>query len=84
MRQGCPPIAWQEGPAREIVGSVSPLLAKLDCQQIVNRMVTFEHQDSNTRLELAERLIERSYRYNGNGFGLNFVKAMKEVGRQRG
>src|SRR5262249_36602440 len=42
MRQGCPPIAWIEGPAKEIVGSVSPLVAHLEAREIAAKMSFFE------------------------------------------
>jgi glycosyltransferase involved in cell wall biosynthesis len=76
MCQGCPPIAWKEGPAFEIVDSCCPLLNKLDIAEILDRMLDFEGLDCDSRLELAERLIKRSQLFTADKFGRDFLEAM--------
>jgi mannosyltransferase len=76
MRQGCPPIVWQEGPAMEIVASTVPLLTNLASEEIVAQMSTYESLNSESQAELAERLIKRSFLFNEKNFGQSFFEAM--------
>jgi glycosyltransferase involved in cell wall biosynthesis len=79
MRQGCPPIAYQEGAASEIIGSILPLLKKLDIREIVEYMVALKSLDSAKRSDLAGHLIDRSLLFTTNNFGRDFLEAMKTV-----
>jgi hypothetical protein len=78
MRQGCPSITYQEGPASEIIESHYPLLKKLEIEAIVNQMKIFSVMESDTRFELAQRLIRRSLLFTSETFGNSFLKAMIE------
>ena len=83
MRQGCPPIAWRNGPASEIVDSVIPLLRNLDKAEIADHMFTCANVSPDMRLTLADRLIKRSYNFQGDRFGRGFVEAMKGLSVRR-
>jgi glycosyltransferase involved in cell wall biosynthesis len=79
MRQGCPPIAWHEGPASEIVDTVLPLLTKLDVDEIVMQMEIFEKLDPGARVELSQHLFQRSLLFTGERFGYEFLESLKGV-----
>ena len=77
MRQSCPPIAWKNGPASEIVGDVLPLLETLEIVEIVQRLRDFTSMDRPARVELGERLFARSLLFTGDTFAREFVKVCK-------
>jgi len=83
MCQGCPPIAWREGPALEIVSSSSPLVDKLDVAEIVDHMLAFEGLADDGRSELAERLMGRSQLFRADQFGHNFLRHMRALNDSR-
>jgi glycosyltransferase involved in cell wall biosynthesis len=78
MRQGCPPIAWKEGPAAEIVDTVLSLLSRLETTEIAQQMEAFERLGNEARLELAERLFQRSLLFTGEKFGHDFLQSVKQ------
>ena len=77
MRQGCPPIAWQDTPAAEIMGHDFPLLESLDLEEILKYMAQYEHLEADARLSLQERLIIRSLVFEGKNFCHQFLDAIK-------
>jgi glycosyltransferase involved in cell wall biosynthesis len=86
MRQGCPPIAWRQGPAREITADTVPLLETLDTQNIANMMHLYEELDSNDRVTLASQLSKRSYVFQTGpaSLGHQFVQAIQGTGNGGG
>lgn len=81
MRQGCPPIVWQEGPALEIVDSTIPLLKSLEPEEIVVQMSFYESLDSKSQTELSERLSKRSFLFKEDNFGQSFFEAMTRTNK---
>jgi len=76
MRQGCPPIAWQNTPAREIVGGTVPLLKSLDPAEVADQMHSYESLTGEERKVIADSLVDRSFLFDGTMFGRNFFDAM--------
>ncbi|MBE0446822.1 MAG: glycosyltransferase [Actinobacteria bacterium] len=76
MRQGCPPIAWQGTPAKEIVGETVPLLKLLDPKEVADQMRAYEDITPEERRVIAGSLTERSFLFDGTTFGRNFFNAM--------
>ena len=77
MRQGCPPIAWHDSPAAEILGHGFPLLESLDSEEILKHMTRYEHLEADERLALQERLIARSLAFEAENFGHQFLGAIR-------
>lgn len=76
MRQGCPPIAWQGTPAREIIGSTVPLLMSLEPEEVAAQMRVYEDLTPEEREVIAGSLVDRSFLFDGAAFGRNFLNAM--------
>jgi glycosyltransferase involved in cell wall biosynthesis len=77
MRQGCPPIAWHDTPASELIGRDFAVLNSLDSEEIVKQMTDYEQLDIESRLRLSERLTSRSLIFLGDNFGREFFQMMK-------
>jgi len=76
MRQGCPPIAWMESPAQEIVGDILPLLKSLNSEEVAGQMHAYEELKSSDREMIANKLAAQSSLFAGGGFGREFLNAM--------
>ncbi len=57
MCQGCPPIALENSPAKEIIGDCVHSLDKLHCEEIASCMQEYENNTKHSRQELENRLI---------------------------
>jgi glycosyltransferase involved in cell wall biosynthesis len=76
IRQGCPPIAWENTPALEIVGDAVPLLKSLDPGEVADTMYAYEDLPLEKRNALANKLIDRSLLFDGVEFGRRFFNAL--------
>jgi glycosyltransferase involved in cell wall biosynthesis len=73
MRQGCPPIAWINTPAAEIVGDCLPLLETISVPDIVTLMKMFESQSDEAKINMRKRLYIRSMRYADVEYGARLL-----------
>lgn len=80
MLQGCPPIAWQEGPVKELVSDEVSLLARLDPEKITEQMIWYAALPADARAKLASQLVEHSRMFADDGFGRKFFEAMTNTG----
>jgi len=75
MKQGCPPIAWEATPAREIVSDVVPLLPELDTERLSEAMAAYDRARIE-RAELESRLIARARAFSGRSFGDDLLRLL--------
>jgi glycosyltransferase involved in cell wall biosynthesis len=78
MRQGCPTVAYSNGPAREIAGGLMPLLDDLSHDAIADSMASWEQLDPDDRDTTSHALIERSRAF-GQAFGSAFLHALRRA-----
>lgn len=76
MIQGCPPIAWRDTPAQEILHADEYLLQNLDIAEICQKMICYESWSEEERLKEAEKLQRRSDFFNSKDYGDRFFEAM--------
>lgn len=79
MACGCPPIAWQGSPAKEIVGAAAPLLERLDPDQIALHLRRVAGMSTEQRTQLRAALQRRAGELNATDVGREFVELMKSV-----
>jgi glycosyltransferase involved in cell wall biosynthesis len=60
MCQGCPPIAFANSPATEIIGGCIQSLENLQTENIVNLMHAYENYSKNARQKLEASLMVRA------------------------
>lgn len=75
MRQGCPVIAHEESPAREIIGTTMPLLEQLDPTEIALFMRRWETMSESGGERTSSDIIARSHQF-GPSFGESFLDAL--------
>jgi glycosyltransferase involved in cell wall biosynthesis len=73
MRQSCPPIAWINTPAAEIIGDCLPLLKAISVPDIVGLMRTFENQSDQAKISMQNRLYIQSMRYADSEYGARLL-----------
>jgi hypothetical protein len=73
MRQSCPPIAWINTPAAEIIGDCLPLLKAISVPDIVSLMRTFENQSDQAKISMQNRLYIQSMRYADSEYGARLL-----------
>jgi glycosyltransferase involved in cell wall biosynthesis len=76
MRQGCPPIAWINTPAAEIIGDCLPLLGTNSVPDIVNLMKIFEGESNEVKISMRRRLYVQSMRYADAEYGAQLLSCL--------
>lgn len=78
MRQGCPPIAWANTPAAEIIGATVPLMEKLDVKIVADAMQDIEKLSCKSRRELQLNLFKKSMKFSDQDFGSQLLSILKQ------
>lgn len=76
MRQGCPPIAWADTPASEIVGNAIPLIEKLNITSVVGMMKRIEMLSENEQKTMRQSLYFESKRFEAHDFGKRLLSCL--------
>lgn len=81
MVQGCPPIAWDHSPAKEIVAETVPMLKTLKPEEIADFMAAYERQGPDNRQVLAHTLIERAFKFIGQvNVAEKYIELLNQTG----
>lgn len=76
LRQGCPSVALEHSPAKEILPESLPLLKSLDFNELVVLMMEYDQLAIKKGPAQARELIEYSQRFADDSLGMKFVSIM--------
>jgi glycosyltransferase involved in cell wall biosynthesis len=77
MRQGCPCIALEASPAKEILPLETEFMQRLEPTELLKLMKAYEKSmHDGTRMEYARRLVEHSLQFADDSLGTGFVVVM--------
>lgn len=79
MAQGCPAVAWEQSPAKELAGGVVRLARDLSVSAFCSLLAEYANLGQSERAILAKRLMERAQVYSSEAMAEGTLRVLREV-----